>query len=177
MGTAGTKNQTREKEFYKAPTNSKQIESVVFIPHTPGSILWNMMNKVEASLKFRCRYKYVEEMGFSLRHLLCRKDPNPEHCGRSNCFPCREAPGKCTRPGALYQIRCLGCEELGNKMVYLGEMARTCFDRGLEHLGALKSSNTDSPLVEHCYDQHQGVLQEFKLKVVTFPKTTMLRQN
>ena len=65
---------------------------------------------------------------------------------------------------------------MGHKIVYLGDTARTCFDRGLEHLGALKSSNSESPLVEHCYDQHDGVLQEFRMKVLNFPKTTMLRQ-
>ena len=61
-------------------------------------------------------------------------------------------------------------------MVYIGESARTSFDRGAEHLAALRTSNIESPLVEHCYDHHQGIRQEFRMKVLAFPRTTMSRQ-
>ena len=114
-------------------------------------------------------YKYVEDMGMSIRHLLCKKDPVPEHCGQPTCFPCKETPGKCMRKGALYQIRCLGCQREGKEMLYIGETARTPYDRGLEHMRAIENSNPESPMVEHCHDHHQGILQEFTMKVMGFP--------
>ena len=39
---------------------------------------------------------------------------------------------------------------------YVGESARTAFDRGLEHFTALKNLSEESPLVEHSLAAHEG---------------------
>ena len=78
------------------------------------------------------------------------------------------------RKGALYEIRCMGCKSLGKEMVYVGETARSCFDRGLEHWRALETSNQESPLVENCYQDHDDQRNIFQMMVKDFPRTTML---
>ena len=59
------------------------------------------------------------------------------------------------RQGALYTLKCLACKERGEESLYIGETARTPYDRGLEHGGALRRLKEDSPLVEHWVDHHK----------------------
>ena len=44
------------------------------------------MTKLEEKLGFKTRFKYCEEMGRSIREMAVRKDPDPQACGRPNCF-------------------------------------------------------------------------------------------
>ena len=97
--------------------DSRYIESIFFVPHTPNSQLKRNLQKMEEKLPFRTRWRYVEQMGRSLRETLIRKDPDQRHCGRRTCLPCQSKPGNCMRQGAVYAIWCNTCRGGGRQSV------------------------------------------------------------
>ena len=125
------------------------------------------MTKAESALGYRTRFRFVEELGRSIREMLVRKDPDPKVCDRDNCFPCMAKPGACMRQWALYRIE---CKEANTTSEYVGESARTLFNRGLEHWKALQSRNKESPLVEHEEKGHNGIKGEWTMAPICFPK-------
>ena len=82
----------------------KRTESCVFVPHTPHSELKRRLTEMEKNLNLTTNYKYVEELGSSLADLLVRADPWAGHCGRKDCFPCKNFPGKCGIQGVVYDV-------------------------------------------------------------------------
>ena len=110
----------------------------------------------------------MEYMGRTVSQTLCSKDPWETHCGREECFPCRSAPGKCTRQGVVYLMTCMKCKEEGRGAYYVGESARTPYDRGLEHLKAIRKGDMESPLVEHEEEYHGGLDAEITMKILWF---------
>ena len=156
--------------------SSKYIEAVLFIPHTPEGTLRASLNSLEAGLRFKTRIKYVEQQGRTVAEMLVRKDPTPFNCGRDTCFTCLTSPGVCTRQGGLYRITCLICKAEGKETCYYGESARTLFDRGQEHLKALKSKNLESPLWEHQTLEHGSQIPEFKMEALSFISSALVRQ-
>ena len=147
-------NSGKRKSLQRRRTpDSRYIESVFFVPHTPESSLKNRLTKMEQGLKFNTSFRYCESMGRSIRELLVKKDPASEHSGRESYFPCQSKVGSCRRQGGIYRISCNTCKEKGQKeSVYIGETARTLLDRGFEHLKAMETRNEDSPLVEHALE-------------------------
>ena len=65
--------------------------------------------RIGEGLNFKTKRKYIETQGSTIGEKLVRKDSNPEHYGRDQCFCCRTAPGACTRQGAVYAIMCVTC--------------------------------------------------------------------
>ena len=68
------------------------------------------------------------------------------------------------------------CEEKGQKTYYVGESARTLYDRGFEHVKAIQRRDIESPMVEHWEAEHQEVTPNFKIEAIEYPRTTLLRQ-
>ena len=74
--------------------DNREIEGVVFIPHTSDSDLQRLLQKTDDSVTSALkmpRTKYVEQAGTTLKDLLIRK--NPWHrlgggCGRPSCHLC-----------------------------------------------------------------------------------------
>ena len=62
------------------------------------------------------------------------------------------------------------------KTVYIGESSRTSWDRGVEHLDAIKRENRESPLVEHGQDDHPDDHREFKMEVIKYVSRNLIRQ-
>ena len=60
---------------------------------------------METALKFKSKFKYVEELGRTVGQVLVNKDPEPMECGRQGCMPCDNQPGKCMRKNAIYIIK------------------------------------------------------------------------
>ena len=87
----------KKKHPSKVEHDARYIESVIFVPHTPEGALKARLTRAETNLKYPSRTKVVEQMGRSLRETLCRAEPDPQHCGRGDCFPCGSAPGACMR--------------------------------------------------------------------------------
>ena len=53
----------------------------------------------------------------------------------------------------------------GEECHYFGETAKTSFDRGLEHLAAIRAKNKESPMAEHALKEHEGEEMRFSMKV------------
>merc|ERR1711954_52598 len=161
----------------KRGRDKRYIEGVICIPHTPNSSLKNNLTKMESKLGFKTRVRYTEELGNTVASMLCKKDPNPQHCGRQNCFPCKgEKQGMCQRQGVIYYMECLECREQGKKTLYVGESSRSGYDRGVEHLRAVEADSEESPLVEHRNLKHQYKAVRFEMILKEFPRTTLQRQ-
>ena len=174
-------NRTTEPPEYRSKStkrmrNSKRVESVVFLPITEGSKLKQDIQNMELSANFLTRFKYIESTGISLIGSLGKLDPWETLCQCPNCFSCQSKPGKCMKTGANYTIECQNCKTNGLEVKYFGETARTPFDRGVEHLAALKNFNPESPLVEHAINDHGGVLPEFTMSISSFHPKAFERQ-
>ena len=69
------------------------------------------------------------------------------------------------KKGLVYKIRRHICQEAGEKTQYIGETSRNSFDRGREHLLALKKMNKESPLAEDHLECHPNKEPNFKVEV------------
>ena len=104
-------------------------------------------------------------------------DPWVPHCGRETCFPCKTEPGRCMSQGIVYVIECSTCKAQGKESKYFGETAKTCYNRGAQHLAALKSGNKESPMVEHQEKHHPDTPRDFKMKVLSTHTKPLQRQS
>ena len=80
------------------------------------------------------------------------------------------------RQGALYLMTCQKCQREGRQAYYVGETARTPYDRGVEHFTAMKKGNTESPMVEHEEEYHGGLQPDFTMEVIGNPASNIQRQ-
>ena len=111
--------------------------------------------------------------------ILCRKTPwKKEWCGREGCQPCQAKPGCCRTIGATYKITCQECAKTGTKTQYIGETARSFWDRSREHLQALEDGNMNFAIVKH-WKQDHGDLNDppaFKFETTGSHQTAISRQ-
>ena len=173
-----------KKSHRKVGAEDNRIETIMFVPHTPGGELVRRLQEADDKYskdKGIGRVKFVERGGTTLKQVLCR--PNPwatEGCGRGDlCFPCRAEGGKggnCQKEGIVYKITCQECKRKQVSSHYIGESSRTAFLRGQEHLEDLHSKRSDKPLWKHCVDEHGGKIVEFTMKVVRSHRTPLTRQ-
>ena len=76
-----------------------------------------------------------------------------------------------------YEITCQICLKAGKTTQYIGESARTAFDRGSDHLADLKALRVKNPLVKHLVEDHPGQeWDSYKMKVTKVHKNAMYRQ-
>ena len=172
------------KKSGKERITTQEIETVMFVPQTPGGELAKLLQ--EADDKFTAgkgvgKIKMIERGGSTLKQLLCRSNPwATDGCGRGEqCFPCKEeggAGGNCQLEGVVYKITCQECKMRGVDSEYVGESSRTAFLRGSEHLEDLRKKNDSSPLWKHCMEEHGGQEVKFKMRVVRGHKTPLTRQ-
>ena len=149
----------------------------MFISHTPHSELKSSLNNVQQSLGYKTKFKHIERMGRTLGQLLVQKDPVAMDCGRQGCMACRTKEGKCLRQGCIYRMTCLHCLEVDKQSVYIGETARTGYDRSLEHWSAIRRRDETSPLVEHHNLEHPDKEEpDFAMEIISYPKTNLQRQ-
>ena len=165
-------------EKRKVGRDDRQTESVYFIPYTPGGRLRKELTEMERRLDYSKKVKYVEKLGPAIKDML-GGDPFKDNCGRMNCFPCRSGNiGRCMGQNATYEITCQICQiEKGKKTSYIGETARTPFERGADHLGDLKNWRMSNALVKHLAESHPGRgWDHFSMKVLNTHRSPMERQ-
>ena len=165
----------------RTPISSQQQEKVtetaMFIPITKNSRLKNMLQEEERKHKGFGTVRYVERGGTTIERLLHTKDPWAGDCKRPDCFLCTTGkPGACMKQGLVYNIMCMICSENGRKTNYIGETARTCYDRGVEHLDAVRRGDEGHPLVEHQQKEHIDEPSRFQMKVERFQRSALVRQ-
>ena len=128
------------------------------------------------------RIRVVERLGPTLENLLCKGSPwKFRGCSRIDCFPCQHgegAWGDCESESVNYTISCLECKKKGKDVEYLGESARTMYDRGAEHLNDLLTQAKGKPLWEHVREDHDGEIQTswFRMKLVKKSRSALQRQ-
>ena len=88
------------------------------------------------------------------------------------------AGGDCESENVNYLIECLDCKKKGKEVEYIGESARTMYDRGNEHLNDLLTENKGKPLWEHVKEEHEGEVRtsSFKMKLIKKNKSALQRQ-
>ena len=180
-----------------------EVKTVIFIPNTANSQLAKMLREEETSLEKLTGYrvKYVERAGMSIGNILCKSDHwSGGHCGRSDCLLCftKDKTGKntkqsCRKRNIVYETWCQLClereeqraEERGKdkkkiKMSkYIGESAKSAYERGKEHMGDRRTLNLRSHMLKHAVDMHGDVEPEkveFRMKVLKYHKSAFERQ-
>ena len=130
-------------------------------------------------------------------------------CERPKCLPCitKVETGKygsqsCHKRNAVYETWCVTCAvkemtgmvdddgsegmrvsgELGREMVmakYIGETARSTYERGFEHLSDLLNLSQKSHMLRHYVEAHMGEdfsQMKFHMRTLRFTKTAFERQ-
>ena len=149
---------------------------------TPGGELAAKLRQVENEL-FQLglgRVKIVERSGTTIKQLLTKSNPwagGP--CQRPSCIVCKEGKdhGDCRRRNVVYETRCQTCQVEGVEKVYIGETARTAFERGLEHAQAYNDLHEESHMAKHAVTEHAGMPAPiFSMKVLKGHTSPMTRQ-
>ena len=146
----------------------------MFVPHTPNSELKKNLTEMENGLGFVGKVRYCETMGPTVEDILVKKDPWSLHCKRDKCFPCRTKPGKCFKKNITYNVICLNCKEGGEKTLYIGETARTGYDRGVEHLDSLKRGDEGNGLAKH---KNESGHDKYSMEIIRSHRTPLYRQS
>ena len=73
---------------------------------------------------------------------------------------------------------CLECRRQKIEVEYVGETARTCYERGDQHLRDLIGKVTGKPLWEHAREEHRGEVRRewYKMTLVKKHQTALQRQ-
>ena len=154
------------------------------------------------------KLKVVEQVGDKILDKLHTANPwRGRPCGREDCWPCNikawtETDGKkdCTKRSLIYETWCQTCFEKDKEAVeeefedekerklmidrikkhkYIGETARSAYERGWEHQDALRKLQEDSHLLKHVAHYHQGVPMEeikFGMRVKRYARSALERQ-
>ena len=193
--TVGMRQNPRIKEV-----NGKEMRTrtVIFVEQTRDGALAKALREVATRLEgmIGFRVKVVERTGSSLRNSLPNTNPwaGQMKCGRTDCVPCEQESGDnidCTKRNLVYENICTDCnpgasnkgelkaQDMKKDMpsVYVGETARSLYERGKEHWEAWRTKSTDSHILKHWTLHHGGVGKpNFVLKVVGHHRTALSRQ-
>ena len=174
--------QTQPQPKQHTSKNEHPIKTVLFVPQTPGGILASRLRLAEKQLADLTgeNVKIVERGGTTLKQVLHKSNPwTGGFCGRIDCLPCitGDEKGDCMKRNILYETNCIKCKESGKEMVYVGESARTSYERGREHLDDYKKAKEDSHMEKHAQTEHLGEEKpEFAMKVVKYHFNAFSRQ-
>ena len=131
------------------------------------------------------KLKVAERAGSKLEDLLHRSDPwRGEDCGRERCLLCKtkEKTGKlktqdCKKRSLVYEMWCGKCLDREEKKIeeededekgrekrkaeiriykYIGETSRSTYESAIEHQMNYESLNTNSYMLKHWLDVHEG---------------------
>ena len=154
------------------------------------------------------RVKVVEQVGDKLLDRLHTSNPwRGVHCGRMECWPCetkawteQDAKKDCSKRSLVYETWCQTCFEKEKEAIeqdvedeqekkrqiemirkhkYVGETARSAYERGWEHQEGLRKLEEDSHLLKHVAQYHQGVPMKeirFGMKVRRYARSAFERQ-
>ena len=181
----------------KITTPKHYIETVVFVPFTPNGRLCKSLQNEDNKLAqmFRQpRVRFVERKGTTINEELGASDPwsGEYFCGRKMCKPCetritlaaeveemrergekrpkdensKTIPG-CTTESVAYTLECKMCRDAGVPYSYRGETSRSAFQRGAEHTDDVERGILKNPMVQHFWEIHDGMKQEFMMRITS----------
>ena len=162
-----------------------QPSNVLFVPQTPGGGLALMLRQAEAELSLLCggKVKIVERGGTTMRQILHQTNPwSEDKCDRMKCLPCsskeEDKPSRCRQRNIVYKTSCKQCHEVGKDKMYIGESARTSYERGREHLEDYQNEKEDSHMHKHFVLDHpqDKEMPRFTMKVMKAHHSALSRQ-
>ena len=181
-------------------TKKKDIEvlktkTVLFVEHTPNGELAKSiretLKRVEHIVGFKV--KVVERAGTAVKSFFSlTRMWEGAPCGRLDCTTCSQVGEEviaCNKRNLVYENICVKCNptavtrgELKNAntntpSLYVGETARSIYERGREHWEDYKSKSSDSHIYKHHVLHHNSEGEpEFVMKVVGYHSTALSRQ-
>ena len=148
------------------------------------------------------RIKVVEEVGEKIKDILHSSNPwRGEDCKREGCWLCRtklmmdkRKQQDCMKRNLVYETWCETCRSREEKQIeedeeaseeekekrrkgikmhkYVGETARSVYERGMEHLNGLQSMKEDNHLMKHVAMFHQDMeVEEVKFGIMVVKYT------
>ena len=189
----GTKKPLKNKPSSTKNKPPPPTISVLFADQTKGGILAKRLQEAEDSLAVLTGYgiKVTESCGTKLCRVLPNTNPwSGVDCSRSDCYSCRQGDEKiqnCKQRNILYESYCTICNPEGLKDgkdgfrasgVYVGESARSLYERAKEHHEDEESRKEDSHRMKHWVLDHPSLLDppRFKIKVVSSYRDPLTRQ-
>ena len=194
----------RDKNKYEkrsTPENRTEVRTaaVLFVENTKGGMLAKKMREIMENLKHILGYniKIVERAGTPLKLMFSlAKIGEGGECGRGDCIPCtQDSRGEklppCRKRNILYENICLKCNpEAGSEdkrkewippahppSIYVGESARSLYERGKEHWANYRAGLENSHILKHHLLHHGGQGEPaFHLRPVMYFKTALSRQ-
>ena len=152
----------KKKRSWLHSPNLGDVQSVLFVPATPDSILAKMIRDCEErnSQGRSVKIKIVERSGRSVKNHLAPNYPwAPHTCSDKDCFPCSTSTSikiSCRKPGVGYKISCTICSSIGVSSVYEGESGKCLYERGKKHLSEFHSGLSSNAMVIHNRKHHDG---------------------
>ena len=157
--------------------------AVLFVPRTPNGELAKKLRQAEEDIEKLTgdRIKIVEKAGIMLKRVLHKSNPwagGP--CSRPDCLVCshEKGGGNCQKRNITYKTECQSCQERsGKERIYVGESARTAYERGQEHSQDYLKLKEDSHMYKHWVEEHQGEQRPiFSMKVIRSHVSAFARQ-
>ena len=171
------------KKANAAQNNTKvNTLTVLFVPQTPHGELAARLRQAEEELSKLVKYKVkvVEKSGAPIKSILVKTSPVPEQkCSRADCHLCKSSENsKCKARSVTYQTSCLRCKEKGKDRQYIGESARSGYERLSEHFQGYLQGSEDNHMNKHSQTDHGLDLTrpEFEAKILKTHQSALYRQ-
>ena len=154
-------------------TRKEEPDTVMFVPWTLNSELVNRLKEIEKTTMgaFKTRVRMVEKAGTQLWKVLTGEGSAIKECEREECRFCKDdkKKGKCITRGTIYISRCVVCKRKGAKEgVYIGETARTVFERMEEHAEDYEKCMDKSHRMTHWAKCHKDEEEpDFEVDILT----------
>ena len=156
----------------------------IIIPATPGGILAKKLREVaDSEATPGLRLKIVERGGKRLGNILSKPNPtSSDHCIRKDhpkpkkkCVGCNQDNGinNCQTSNCLYKYE---CQYDGCSGTYIGETSRNVYSRSLEHSNRYEKNGSDSFVLKHQNEFHNGEPANVRVQFVKSFKDAMSRQ-
>ena len=107
----------------------------------------------------------VERAGKSIEHTVVKSCQDDKKVGQ------------CTQRNLTYETSCQSCTVKGKKAIYIGETARSTYERGIEHSQDYRSGKPDGHMYCHAHDAHEGEDKpKFGMRILRQHKSPLYRQ-
>ena len=185
----------RKDEGGRQAADHLPTRSVLFVEYSEGSLLAKRVRETLARIEgiIGCKIKTVERSGLPLaRQFPLTRLWEGLPCSRLDCVTCQqegETIYPCTMRSVTYQNICLTCHPGGGEKrpkfdkevkvpaLYVGESARSLYERGKEHRQAYRERREDSHILKHQVLHHGGKDNpKFHLRPIEFHRTALNRQ-
>ena len=133
----------------------------------------------------------VEKNGDQMSQVLTSSNPwGEQRCERHDCLSCTHSEkeiGQCRKRNLVYETKCKICKERGETSIYIGETARSLYERQREHLrdSICLREDTKSHMKEHWETSHrergqletiEDTMKVFEVKILERYKSSLDRQ-